>query len=104
METLNEHPSFVRAKNLPSGVGGLFPHNVEEAKRWEPAIFHRALSMRVLVVAVPRIECAWSAYIDAVPGINHTEEYQQVRESGTKLNEDLARLLFPIFDDVPYAD
>ena len=70
---------------------------------WHPIIRVRALATCVLVVAQTRIECAWSAYIDAVPGHNHDNEYEAVLAHGAKLDESLARCLFPEFDAVPYA-
>ena len=100
---MTEHPAFVRAKQLPERVRAFFPTSVEAAQEWEPQMVWRALSPRVLVVAVPRIECAWRAYCDAVPGIDHRTEYQAVPEHGAELPEDVARALFPIFNDVPYA-
>src|SRR3990167_6934133 len=98
-----EHPSFVRAKALPEGVRELFPHDAAQAATWEPTVVYRALSSRVLVVARTRVECAWAAYCDAVPGLNHRLELDPVLDRGTKVDEKLARLLFPHFKDVPYA-
>jgi hypothetical protein len=40
----------------------------------------------------------WSAYIDAVPGVSHKDEWMEVLMSGEKLPEDVARLLFPEVD------
>lgn len=100
----DKHPAFQRADALPEPVARVFPHSVEEARVWEPQLLWRPLSSRVLVVAVPRVECAWSAYIDAVPGMNHRREFAAVAETGAKLDEAMARILFPIFDAVPYAD
>lgn len=62
--------------------------------------FHtKALSPRVLVVAVVnKYTLDWSAYIDAVPGNNHEEEYVQVANSGSKLDHTFAKILFPILE------
>ncbi len=98
-----EHPSFVRAKALPEPLRSHFPKNQEEAREFVPQIAVRALASKVLVVANTRVECAWSAYCDAVPGMNHDHEVQPVLEHGSKLLEEVARALFPRFDDVPYA-
>ena len=98
------HPSFIRASNLYEPLRSHFPKSQEEAKAFEPIIRYRALSSRVLVVAVTRIECAWSAYCDAVPGMSHADEYQAVAAHGEKLDEKIARAIFPTFADVPYAD
>lgn len=100
----NDHPAFVRARALPEDIGALFPKSVEEAQVWMPRMYFRALSSRVLVVAKTRIECRWSAYCDAVPGMNHALELAPVVDYGAKLPEELARVLFPRFADVPYAD
>ena len=80
-----------------------FPKTPEEAKTWEPTILRVALARQVLVVAKTRIEGAWKAYIDAVPGMNHEEEWKEVTLTGVAVSEKVARLLFPDFEDVPYA-
>lgn len=61
------------------------------------------LARRVLVVAAPRVEGAWKAYIDAVPGMNHPEEVDEVLRVGATVPEAVARAMFPSFEDVPYA-
>lgn len=58
-------------------------------------IRHVPLSRRVLAVAVVNEEVGdWAAYVDAVPGINHSEEWQEVASGGSKLPESIASLLF----------
>ena len=57
-------------------------------------ITKRALSQRVLVVAVAD-DHEWCAFCDAVPGDNHDVEAQAVVDRGDKLDEKLAKLLFP---------
>ena len=101
---MSEHPAFVKARELPEHVRRFFPSSADEARTWEPVPLWRPLASRVLVVAVPRVECAWSAYCDAVPGQDHRHEYDAVMAHGAKLPEAVARVLFPIFDLVPYAD
>lgn len=104
MDQLSEHPSFTKAKALTDGaLQAHFPKSVEEAKVWRPLIIHKALAMRVLVVAQTRVECAWAAYVDAVPGMNHASELHRVLSDGDKLDESIARALFPMFNEVPYA-
>lgn len=98
-----KHPAFTRADALPANVATFFPHSVSEAQKWEPVMLRRALASRVMVVAVPRVECTWRAYIDAVEGYNHDAEYEAVAANGATLPEALARVLFPIFGEVPYA-
>ena len=97
------HPSFVRAASLPEPLRSYFPKSAEEVERWTPLIRTRALASRVLAVAQTRVECAWAAYVDAVPGMNHETEFDDVLRTGAKLDEAIARALFPYFADVPYA-
>jgi hypothetical protein len=84
-------------KHFPPPIGEAAPSS------WSPIIRKRALAVRVLAVANTRIEGAWCAYVDAVPGINHDHEIEDVRRRGAKLSEDLARVLFSEFQDIPYA-
>ena len=62
----------------------------------------RPLAQHVLAVAlVKHVEATtgwcgdWAAYIDAVPGMNHREEWIEVLAHGEKLPADVAQLLFP---------
>ena len=98
-----EHPSFKRARELEGHLAGHFPTNVEEANEWKPVIRIYPMHSRVLVVARSRIEFAWAAYCGPVPGHNHEAEYPDVLDHGSKVDEDVARVLFPLFDGVPYA-
>src|SRR5258706_4411049 len=75
----------------------------EEARDWKPVVRRRALASRVLVVARTRVEGAWAAYCDAVPGYDHDDEQGAVLLHGDKLNETFARVLFPEFASLPYA-
>ena len=58
----------------------------------------KALSSKVLVVAVqggdPRER---TAYIDAVPGYSHDEEFEEVILHGSKLSMLHAQFLFPLW-------
>lgn len=65
-------------------------------------VVYRPLAMRVLAVAVERYE-GWAAYVDAVPGMKHSEEWEAVSRVGDKLPEEVARLLFPSFRGQPYV-
>jgi hypothetical protein len=80
-----------------------FPDQPGNGEQWRPTVRRRQFGHRVLAVARTRIEGAWSAYIDAVPGQNHDEEQGRVLEWGAKLPKDVARNMFPEFDDLPYA-
>lgn len=40
----------------------------------------------------------WTAYIDAVPGQNHEEEYMDVARVGDKLPKEIGIILFPNLD------
>jgi hypothetical protein len=70
---------------------------------WQPLIRYRALAGHVLAVARTRIEGTWRAYVDAVPGLQHRAEIAGVLETGTALDEPVARVLFPELNDIPYA-
>jgi hypothetical protein len=59
-------------------------------------ISYRALARRVLVVAVTGGIRDWSAYIDAVPGINHGLEACDVADRGNKISREMATLIFPL--------
>lgn len=102
-EVENEHPAFTKAKSLPEPLRSHFPKNQEEAREFVPYVAVHALACRVLAVARTRVECAWTAYCDAVPGISHGREVQPVLDYGDTLGEEVARALFPQFDGVPYA-
>ena len=58
--------------------------------------------MRVLVVAKEGGYGDWAAYVGAVPGENHRTEWPEVSINGSKLSEELVRLLFPDFGDLSY--
>ena len=75
----------------------------KDIDKWRPYIICRALNRDVLAVARSRIEGAWAAYIGAVPGQRHGDEWQAVAREGGKLQEDVARAIFPEFAGVPYA-
>ena len=98
-----EHPSFTRARSLPEPWHSHFPKSPAEARDWTAFHDHKALSRCVMAVARTRVECKWAAYIDAVPGMNHDNEYAAVLDHGDKLREDIARAIFPQFEGVPYA-
>lgn len=103
MTTVFVHPSFVRASKLSEPLRSHFPKSSDEALAFEPLIRHRALDMCVLVVARTRIECAWAAFVGAVDGLNHFDERDNILDHGAKLDEPIARILFPEFAEVPYA-
>lgn len=98
-----ENPHFIIARALPEPWRSHFPKSMKEAQAFEPIVARFSLAMRVLVVANTRQESAWSAYIDAVPGMSHKLEQDAVLLYGTKLPEATARTLFPRFDDIRYA-
>ena len=85
-------------------IGGYkFPETREEALIWRPPMFRQALHSKVLVVAKLRQEGAWSAYCFPVPGQNHENEMYLWEEYGSKIWEELARILFPSLGGIPYA-
>lgn len=68
-----------------------------------PEIRHRALSAYILTVARTRVDGTWAAYVGVVRGLDHRMERHGVLELGTKLDEKVARALFPEFDGTSYA-
>ena len=56
-----------------------------------------ALDCRVLVVAAEGYCGDWAAYIGAVEGNSHDEEWEDVLHHGAKLPEKVAVVLFPDF-------
>lgn len=54
----------------------------------------------MLAVAVEGAVNDWTAYIGAVEGISHSREWQNVKDNGAKLCEDVAKILFPEFNDL----
>lgn len=57
---------------------------------------YRALDWQVLVVASVNLAVGdWAAYIKAIPGEGHEDEWHEVRRHGSKVNRGIAELLFP---------
>jgi len=63
---------------------------------------YRILGKNVIAVAKEGNCDDWAAYIDAVPGISHTLEIDHVLNHGDKLQEKVARVLFPEFRDLAW--
>lgn len=85
-------------------TGGFsFPTSVEEAKDWQPIFRTQCLHWRVMMVAKTRCEGAWKCYCTPVPGVSHDAEVHLWQRDGTQVEEKFARVLFPEFDDLPYA-
>jgi len=61
----------------------------------ERKIEYRALDSKVLAVAVEGAIGDWSAYVGAVNGKDHDEEYEGVSRNGSKLSKAVAEALFP---------
>lgn len=69
-----------------------------EIRGKEAVVDYQALHPKVLVVAKANpLLGDWAAYIGAVPGEDHSKEWQDVYDQGAKLRPDLAALLFPNF-------
>ena len=83
-------------------TGNYGEDQIPDGERW-PAIRWFALDSRVIVAAQTRIEGTWKAYISAVPGISHETEFDSVLRNGTEISEHIARVLFPMFEDMPYS-
>ena len=56
-----------------------------------------ALDQKVIAVAMKGEIDDWAAYIGAVPGKDHTQEWQEIARRGTKLPRKVAEILFPEF-------
>lgn len=80
-----------------------FPETSDETANWDKTLRSKALARRVLAVAITRVEGTWKAYCDAVPGRNHANEYHAVLAEGLALPENLALVIFPQFEGIPYA-
>lgn len=80
-----------------------FPETAEEVEAWVAYEWYHALSSTALAAAHTHIEGTWRAYCRGVPGIDHTQEYQEVLRHGDQLDEQIARAIFPEFEGVPYA-
>ena len=70
---------------------------------FKPKIRIYPLHRQVLVVANTRDERTWKAYCGPVPGHCHNKEYSVVLQYGDDVGEKIARVMFPEFDDLPYA-
>ncbi len=79
-----------------------FPKDPQATREWRAYVHVFPLACRVLCVATSRIEGAWCAYCDAVPGMLHDQEYPAVLAHGDKMGESIARAMFPEFEGVPY--
>ena len=58
------------------------------------------LDRKVLAVAIEGAVKDWAAYIGAVHGENHEDEWHDVKSYGSKLRKEIAELLFPEFRDL----
>ncbi len=61
--------------------------------------YYRALSTKVLVVAIVNQYDTgyedWAAYIDAVEGQSHKNEFMDVARYGSKIDQRIAAIIFP---------
>lgn len=77
-----------------------------ETITWKKGIYEHeaeycALASRVMTFAVVNITVGdWAAYVDAIPGENHDEEFDQLLEkrSSTKLPYAIAKIIYPHYD------
>ena len=63
---------------------------------------YTVLDIKVLAVAMEGGNHDWAAYIGAVPGWSHANEWRLVYENGSKLRQEVAELLFPDFTDLKW--
>jgi hypothetical protein len=80
-----------------------FPETLEEAQGWTPTSTRRMLHRQVMCLARTRVEGKWCAYCFPVPGINHDNEEYLWENEGVKLPKEIALILFPYFEGIPYA-
>lgn len=95
-------PEIIHEKYCPDTWPDWLKEKYGEDK-WNPYIRSVALSQFVLCVAKIRIEGAWTAYCNAVPGQEHSVETVRVLTHGNKLPEKIARAVFPEFSELRYA-
>jgi len=69
----------------------------EDGDEWKRQVRWTVLDKRVIAVAMEGSIRDWAAYIGAVPGNNHNEEWLSVYENGSKLPRKVAEVLFPDF-------
>jgi hypothetical protein len=74
-----------------------------DANEFVPIVRRVALARNVLVVAETRADGMWKAYCDAVPGMNHDNEWQEVVRVGCQVSRRVARAMFPEFEEREYA-
>ncbi len=71
-----------------------------QKREYREILDYYTLDSKVLCVAVAHEPMDdWSAYIGAVEGKNHEQEFKEVKAEGSKLRYDLAKILFPEFDE-----
>lgn len=76
---------------------------VPEDQPFVPTTRTHALDPCVLCAARTRVEGAWKAYVKPVPGICHRIEYQDVLDTGSEIEERIARVIFPSWERLRYS-
>lgn len=69
---------------------------------YEHVADYHALATKVMAFAVANVSVGdWAAYIDAVPGEDHDEEFGQLLEKrmSAKLSHDIAKIIFPSYEE-----
>lgn len=57
---------------------------------------YKALACKVIAVASVNTDVGdWAVYVDAVPGIKHSDEWEAVARVGDKVSEGVAAALWP---------
>lgn len=96
---------LLRAIEEPEIAAYIKLYNIFGGYMGYPILIRRmALDHKVLAVARTRVEGKWAAYVGAVCGVNHDDEYEEVLKHGSKLPEHFARVLFTEFEELPYAN
>ena len=74
-----------------------------DANAWKREVQVVALSSKVLAVAATRPDGTWKAYVDAVPGMDHDQEWEAVLSQGCQMMEQWARGIFPRLEGMRYS-
>lgn len=96
-----KHTSFIGCEKMNNDEG-----IKKRTRKWKEGIYeyeaeYCALASRVMTIAVANITVGyWAAYIDAVPGENHDEEFDQLLEErrSVKLSYEIAKIIYPCYD------
>ena len=64
----------------------------------------KALDSKVLAIAIEWTSGDWTAYINAVPGKSHADEWEHAMQHGSRLDKKIAFAIFPNWADRDYIE